>query len=127
MPLQSMHFGSDRGRFTEMKRSVHDKNLGPLVKTVMTRCIHCTRCVRFATEVAGLLPVTYLLGHCTLHRLPDMCTSHETWPAGQPYDAALHLLLACMRFAGDLMSPPPHGALLLCTAYAVCSNCTADA
>lgn len=51
---QSMHFGSDRGRFTEMKRSVHDKNLGPLVKTVMTRCIHCTRCVRFATEVAGV-------------------------------------------------------------------------
>eukprot|EP00884_Botryococcus_braunii_P000409 jgi/Botrbrau1/10369/Bobra.146_2s0008.1 len=51
---QSMVFGSDRGRFTEVKRSVHDKNLGPLVKTVMTRCIHCTRCVRFATEVAGI-------------------------------------------------------------------------
>ena len=51
-----MHFGSDRGRFTELKRSVHDKNLGPLVKTVMTRCIHCTRCVRFATEVAGQSP-----------------------------------------------------------------------
>ncbi|CAI0395207.1 unnamed protein product [Linum tenue] len=50
---QSMAFGSDRGRFTEMKRSVVDKNLGPLVKTVMTRCIQCTRCVRFATEVAG--------------------------------------------------------------------------
>lgn len=50
-----MHFGSDRGRFTEMKRSVADKNLGPLVKTVMTRCIHCTRCVRFAAEVAGEL------------------------------------------------------------------------
>ena len=50
---QSMQFGSDRGRFTEMKRSVHDKNLGPFVKTTMTRCIHCTRCVRFATEVAG--------------------------------------------------------------------------
>jgi NADH dehydrogenase (ubiquinone) Fe-S protein 1 len=49
-----MSFGSDRGRFTEMKRSVHDKNLGPLVKTVMTRCIHCTRCVRFAKEVAGV-------------------------------------------------------------------------
>lgn len=40
---QSMAFGSDRGRFTEMKRSVVDKNLGPLVKTVMTRCIQCTR------------------------------------------------------------------------------------
>ncbi len=53
MPLQAMHYGSDRGRFVEMKRSVEDKNLGPLVKTVMTRCIHCTRCIRFATEIAG--------------------------------------------------------------------------
>ena len=62
LSMQSMHFGSDRGRFTEMKRSVHDKNLGPLVKTVMTRCIHCTRCVRFATEVAGeyLMPLGVL-------------------------------------------------------------------
>lgn len=42
---QSMAFGSDRGRFTETKRSVVDKNLGPLVKTVMTRCIQCTRFV----------------------------------------------------------------------------------
>jgi len=45
---QSMAFGSDRGRFTEMKRSVVDKNLGPLVKTVMTRCIQCTRLVTIA-------------------------------------------------------------------------------
>ncbi|CAL0334813.1 unnamed protein product [Lupinus luteus] len=51
---QSMAFGADRGRFTETKRSVVDKNLGPLVKTVMTRCIQCTRCVRFASEVAGV-------------------------------------------------------------------------
>eukprot|EP00898_Chlorokybus_atmophyticus_P005067 jgi/Chlat1/5561/Chrsp369S05353 len=51
---QSMIYGSDRGRFTEYKRSVVDKNLGPLVKTVMTRCIHCTRCVRFSAEVAGV-------------------------------------------------------------------------
>ncbi|KAI3665145.1 hypothetical protein L6452_43766 [Arctium lappa] len=51
---QSMAFGSDRGRFTETKRSVVDKNLGPLVKTVMTRCIQCTRCVRFASEIAGV-------------------------------------------------------------------------
>ena len=50
----SMAYGSDRGRFVEEKRAVEDKNLGPLVKTVMTRCIHCTRCVRFATEVAGV-------------------------------------------------------------------------
>ncbi|EFJ45606.1 NADH:ubiquinone oxidoreductase 76 kDa subunit [Volvox carteri f. nagariensis] len=50
---QAMIFGSDRSRFVETKRAVEDKNLGPLVKTVMNRCIHCTRCVRFASEVAG--------------------------------------------------------------------------
>ena len=41
-------------RYKENKRAVEDKNMGPLVKTVMTRCIHCTRCVHFATEVAGV-------------------------------------------------------------------------
>ena len=51
---QSMLFGSDRSRFNEAKRGTQDKNLGPLVKTVMTRCIHCTRCVRFSQEVAGV-------------------------------------------------------------------------
>lgn len=51
---QSLVFGSDRSRFYEFKRGVEDKNFGPLVKTVMTRCIHCTRCVRFASEVAGV-------------------------------------------------------------------------
>ena len=50
----AMNYGSDRGRYTDSKRSVVDKNLGPLVKTVMTRCIHCTRCVRFAEEVTGV-------------------------------------------------------------------------
>lgn len=51
---QAVVFGSDRSRFYETKRSVEDKNCGPLVKTIMTRCIHCTRCVRFSTEVAGV-------------------------------------------------------------------------
>lgn len=51
---QAMIYGSDRGRFYEFKRGVNDKNLGPLIKTIMTRCIHCTRCIRFATEVAGV-------------------------------------------------------------------------
>jgi len=51
---QSMDYGTDRSRFREIKRSVEDKNIGPLVKTVMTRCIHCTRCIRFTTEVAGV-------------------------------------------------------------------------
>jgi NADH-quinone oxidoreductase subunit G len=47
-------FGRDVSRFTERKRVVKDKNLGPLISTDMTRCIHCTRCVRFTAEVAGL-------------------------------------------------------------------------
>ncbi len=51
---QAMKFGTDKSRFSENKRAVENKDIGPLVKTVMTRCIHCTRCVRFSTEVAGV-------------------------------------------------------------------------
>ncbi|MBL8700468.1 MAG: NADH-quinone oxidoreductase subunit G [Alphaproteobacteria bacterium] len=51
---QAMAYGFDRSRYAENKRAVPDKDLGPLVKTSMNRCIHCTRCVRFATEVAGV-------------------------------------------------------------------------
>ncbi|MGB5947868.1 MAG: NADH-quinone oxidoreductase subunit NuoG [Parvibaculum sp.] len=50
---QAMAYGTDGSRFYENKRAVEEKYMGPLVKTVMTRCIQCTRCVRFATEVAG--------------------------------------------------------------------------
>ena len=51
---QAMAYGVDKNRFAENKRAVEDKYLGPLVKTEMNRCIHCTRCVRFTTEVAGI-------------------------------------------------------------------------
>ena len=51
---QSMFYGVDKSRFNENKRQVPEKNMGPLIKTQMTRCIHCTRCVRFATEIAGV-------------------------------------------------------------------------
>ncbi|HYB10125.1 MAG TPA: NADH-quinone oxidoreductase subunit NuoG [Alphaproteobacteria bacterium] len=51
---QAMAYGRDGSRFSENKRAVKDKYMGPLVATVMTRCIHCTRCIRFATEVAGV-------------------------------------------------------------------------
>ncbi|MFB2552305.1 NADH-quinone oxidoreductase subunit NuoG [Ensifer soli] len=51
---QAMAFGIDSTRYRENKRAVEDKYIGPLVKTVMNRCIHCTRCVRFTTEVAGI-------------------------------------------------------------------------
>ena len=51
---QSLYYGFDKSRFNENKRTVRDKYMGPLIKTQMTRCIHCTRCIRFATEVAGV-------------------------------------------------------------------------
>ena len=51
---QAMAYGVDFSRFREPKRAVDDLNLGPLVETHMTRCISCTRCVRFTTEVAGI-------------------------------------------------------------------------
>ena len=51
---QSMYYGIDKSRFKENKRYVSEKNMGPLIKTQMTRCIHCTRCIRFMTEVAGV-------------------------------------------------------------------------
>ena len=51
---QAMAYGVDGSRFRENKRAVDDKYIGPLVKTTMTRCIHCTRCIRFSAEVAGV-------------------------------------------------------------------------
>jgi len=51
---QTIAFGSDRGRFYEsFKRSVEDYNYGPLIKTILNRCIHCSRCIRFLDEIAG--------------------------------------------------------------------------
>ncbi len=51
---QAMAYGVDTSRYEENKRAVEEKYMGPLIKTIMTRCIHCTRCVRFSTEVAGV-------------------------------------------------------------------------
>jgi NADH-quinone oxidoreductase subunit G len=51
---EAMGYGMDHSRFHENKRAVREKFMGPLVKTVMTRCIHCTRCIRFAAEIAGV-------------------------------------------------------------------------
>jgi hypothetical protein len=48
---QSLIYGSDRSRFKEIKRSVNEKKFGPIIKTIMTRCIHCTRCIRFSDEI----------------------------------------------------------------------------
>lgn len=51
---QSLFFGITKRRFYKFKKTTSNKNLSPIIKTIMTRCIHCTRCVRFATEIAGI-------------------------------------------------------------------------
>lgn len=51
---QALAFGNTISRFYEYKRAVENKNLGPLIKTIITRCIHCTRCIRFAWDIAGV-------------------------------------------------------------------------
>lgn len=50
---ETLQYASDRGRYYDFKRRVEDKEVGPIIKTIMTRCIHCTRCVRFSTEISG--------------------------------------------------------------------------
>jgi NADH-quinone oxidoreductase subunit G len=51
---QAMAYGLDHSRYLDNKRAVEEKNMGPLIKTFMTRCIHCTRCIRFAQDIAGV-------------------------------------------------------------------------
>lgn len=57
---QAVAYGYDRGRFIDKKRAVKNKNISPLIRTTMTRCIHCTRCVRFCEEVAGVFKLGLL-------------------------------------------------------------------
>jgi NADH-quinone oxidoreductase subunit G len=91
---QAMAYGFDRSRFYENKRAVPDKELGPLIKTSMNRCINCTRCVRFAEEIAG----TPVLGQ--LHRGED---AEITTFIGD---------LVKTELSGNLIDVCPVGALL---------------
>nr|YP_009476589.1 NADH dehydrogenase subunit 11 [Chroomonas placoidea]AVM81082.1 NADH dehydrogenase subunit 11 [Chroomonas placoidea] len=90
---QTMTFGSDRSRFHEFKRAVEDIHCSPLIKTIMTRCIHCTRCIRFANEVIGV---------------PDLGTS------GRGNNLAINLYIKKLfksEFSGNLIDLCPVGAL----------------
>ncbi len=91
---QAYGYGMDHSRYAENKRAVKDKYLGPLVKTFMTRCIHCTRCIRFSSEVAGV---------------PEMgATSRgEAMEVGTYIEKAL-----TTELSGNLMDICPVGALL---------------
>jgi NADH-quinone oxidoreductase subunit G len=75
----AMGFGRDAARFTERKRVVKDKDLGPLVSTDMTRCIHCTRCVRFTAEIAGIqeLGTTGRGEHMEIGTYVERAVEHE--------------------------------------------------
>jgi NADH-quinone oxidoreductase subunit G len=90
---QALGYGFDRGRYLENKRAVTEKYLGPLIKTYMTRCIQCTRCVRFADEVAGA-PEIGLLGR------------NEKVEIGTYVEAAIK-----SELSGNLVDVCPVGAL----------------
>ena len=74
---QAMAYGYDRSRYAENKRAVKDKYMGPLIETIMTRCIHCTRCIRFSTEVAGVedMGALYRGEHVEITTLEDAIDS----------------------------------------------------
>ena len=99
---QALAFGGDSSRYHENKRAVEDKYIGPLVKTEMTRCIHCTRCVRFTAEVAGtgdmgaigrgedMEITTYLQGAMTSElqaNVADLCPVGALLPKPQNFRA----------------------------------------
>ncbi len=90
---QALGYGFDRGRYDETKRAVDEKYLGPLIKTFMTRCIQCTRCVRFADEIAGA-PEIGLLGR------------NEKVEIGTYVEAAIS-----SELSGNLVDVCPVGAL----------------
>jgi len=90
---QALGYGFDRGRYNENKRAVNEKYLGPLIKTFMTRCIQCTRCVRFADEIAGV-PEIGLMGR------------NEAVEIGTYVEAAI-----TSELSGNLVDVCPVGAL----------------
>jgi NADH-quinone oxidoreductase subunit G len=90
---QALGYGFDRGRYLENKRAVNEKYLGPLIKTFMTRCIQCTRCIRFADEIAGA-PEIGLLGR------------NEKVEIGTYVEAAIS-----SELSGNLVDVCPVGAL----------------
>ena len=121
---QAMTHGSDRSRFWENKRAVEDKDIGPLVKTVMTRCIQCTRCVRFCQEIAGVDELgttgrgndlqigTYVekaLGTELSGNLIDVCpVGALTSKVCSKHNIVKRLTI----FSSLMLSPPVHGRLV---------------
>src|SRR3546814_19254605 len=91
-----MAYGFDRSRYSENKRAVTEKYMGPLIKTIMTRCIQCTRCVRFATEIAGVEEIG----------LVNRGENAEITTLERPVDSALSGTLVAVCPVGALTSKP---------------------
>jgi NADH-quinone oxidoreductase chain G len=114
---QAMYYGSDHGRFNEYKRATSNKNFGPLIKTIMNRCIHCTRCVRFATEIAGC-PEVGTIGRgsnmeiSTFNLNPSSTTNIDSIPQDFKSDYTKELAgVLDSELSGNLIDICPVGAL----------------
>jgi NADH dehydrogenase/NADH:ubiquinone oxidoreductase subunit G len=113
---QAMYYGSDHGRFNEYKRATSDKNFGPLIKTIMTRCIHCTRCVRFASEIAGC-PELGTIGRGSNMEISTFVRSTVALPRNQTQpkleDSVIKQSLSVLdsELSGNLIDLCPVGAL----------------
>ncbi|MDP1631903.1 MAG: NADH-quinone oxidoreductase subunit NuoG [Caulobacter sp.] len=130
---QAMGYGRDGSRYAENKRAVEEKEMGPLIKTVMTRCIQCTRCVRFITEVAGVpeiglisrgedVEITTYLGAAVASELSgnvnDLCPvgalTHKPWAFNyRPWELKKTQSIDVMDALGSAIRVDARGAQVL--------------
>jgi NADH-quinone oxidoreductase subunit G len=130
---QAMGYGRDDSRYSENKRAVEEKEMGPLIKTVMTRCIQCTRCVRFITEVAGVpeiglisrgedVEITTYLGAAVTSELSgnvnDLCPvgalTHRPWAFNyRPWELKKTQSVDVMDALGSAIRVDSRGAAVL--------------
>jgi NADH-quinone oxidoreductase subunit G len=130
---QAMGYGRDDSRYSENKRAVEEKHMGPLIKTVMTRCIQCTRCVRFITEVAGVpeiglisrgedVEITTYLGAAVTSELSgnvnDLCPvgalTHRPWAFNyRPWELKKTQSIDVMDALGSAIRVDSRGAQVL--------------
>jgi len=130
---QAMGYGRDDSRYDENKRAVEEKEMGPVIKTVMTRCIQCTRCVRFITEVAGVpdiglisrgedVEITTYLGKAVASELSgnvnDLCPvgalTHKPWAFNyRPWELKKTQSVDVMDALGSAIRVDSRGAQVL--------------
>jgi NADH-quinone oxidoreductase subunit G len=130
---QAMAFGMGGSRYHENKRAVEEKHIGPLIKTMMTRCIHCTRCVRYMTEVAGVeelgligrgedAEITTYLEHGIMSEMSanavDLCPvgalTHRPWAfSARPWEMEAVETIDVMDAVGSAIAADVRGAAVM--------------